>query len=58
MELILHINLSKRYSYSERLLDDVQYFKTVERKKVSVMLPKNWKESFSSGIIIPTELKR
>ena len=29
----------------------------IEGKKVSALLPKSWKKSFDSGIIIPTKLK-
>ena len=44
----------KGFNDSNRLLNRSQYFKMIEGKKVSTMLPRSWKESFDSGIIIPT----
>ena len=29
----------------------------IERKKVSALLPKSWRKSFDSGIIIPTKMR-
>ena len=53
---IIHAHKTfKGYTESKRSLDHVQYFKRVEGKKVSVMLPKNWESSFSSGIILLKE---
>ena len=43
----------KGFDDSKRLLDRFQYFKMIEGKKVSASLPKSWKKSFDSGIIIP-----
>ena len=40
---------------SNRLLDLFQYFKMIERKKVSALLAESWKKSFDSGKIIPTK---
>ena len=42
---------------SRRLLDRSQYFKMIECKKVSAMLPKSWKKSFDNGIVIPTKMR-
>ena len=42
---------------SKRLLDRSQYFKMKEGKKISAMLPRSWKKSFGSGIIIPTKMR-
>ena len=44
----------KGYTDIKRSLDHVQCFKNVEGGKISVLLPKNWKKSFSGGIVIPT----
>ena len=45
----------KGFNDSKRLLDRSQYFKMMEGKKVSALLPKSWKKSFDSGINIPTK---
>ena len=45
----------KRFNDTKRLLDPSQFFKMIEGKKMSILLPKSWKKSFESGIIIPTE---
>ena len=42
---------------SKRLLDRSQNFKMIEGKKLSAMLPRSWKESFDSEIIIPTKMR-
>ena len=47
----------KGFNDSNRLLDRSQYFKTKEGKKVSAMLPRSWKKSFDSGIIIPSKMR-
>ena len=44
----------KGFNDSNRLLNGSQYFKMIEGKKVSAMLPRYWKKSFDSGIIIST----
>ena len=44
----------KGFNDSNRILNRSQYFKMIEGKKVSAMLPRSWKKSFDSGIIIPT----
>ena len=36
-----------------RLLDRSQFFKMIECKKISALLPRSWKKCFNSGIIIP-----
>ena len=45
------------FNDSKRLLDRSQYFKMVEGKRISAMLPRSWKKSFSSEIIIPTKMR-
>ena len=47
----------KGFNDSKRLLDRSQYFKMIEGKKISAMLPRSWKESFDSGIIIPARMR-
>ena len=47
----------KGFNDRERLLDRSQYFKTKEGKKISAMLPRSWKKSFDSGIIIPKKMR-
>ena len=47
----------KGFNDSKRLLDRSQYFKMIEGEKVSALLPKSWKKSFDSGIIIPTKMR-
>ena len=47
----------KRFNDSKRLLDRSQYFKMIEGKKISAMLPRSWKKSFDSGTIIPTKMR-
>ena len=34
-----------------------QYFDLLERKKVSAMLPKPWKDLFNNGIVIPAKMR-
>ena len=47
----------KGFNDSKRLLDRSQCFEMIEGKKISAMLPKSWKKSFDSGIIIPTKMR-
>ena len=47
----------KGFNDSKRLLDRSQYFKMQEGKKISAMLPRSWKKSFNSGIIIPVKMR-
>ena len=47
----------KGFNYSKQLLDRSQYFKMIEGKEVSALLPKSWKKSFDSGISIPTKMR-
>ena len=47
----------KGFNDSKQLLDQSEYFKMIEGKKVSALLPKSWKKSFDSGIIIPTKMR-
>ena len=47
----------KGFNDSKRLLDRSQYFKMIEGEKISAMLPKSWKKSFDSGIIIPAKMR-
>ena len=48
----------KGFIGSKRLLDQSQYFNMLEGKKISTMLPKSWKKSFITGVIIPTKMRR
>ena len=47
----------KGFNDSKRLLDRSQYFKLIKSKNISAMLPRSWKKSFDSGIIIPTKMR-
>ena len=47
----------KGFNDSKQLLDRSQYFRMIEGKKVSAMLPRSGKKSFDSGIIIPTKMR-
>ena len=47
----------KGFNDSNRLLDQSQYFKMKEGKKISAMLPRSRKKSFDSGIIIPAKMR-
>ena len=40
---------------SKSLLDCSQFFKKTEGKKLSAMLPKNWKKWFNSGFVLPAK---
>ena len=42
---------------SKRLLDHSEYFKIIKGKKISAMLPKSWKKSFNSGVVIPAKMR-
>ena len=44
------------FNYSRTLVDCSQYSKMIEGKKTSALLPKSWKKSFKSGIVIPTKM--
>ena len=45
------------FNDSKSLLDRFQYFKMIDGEKISAMLPRSWKKSFDSGIIIPTKMR-
>ena len=47
----------KGFNDSKRMLDRSQYFKMIEGKKISAMLPKSWKKSYNSRVIIPTKMR-
>ena len=47
----------KGFNDSKRLLNRSQYFKFIEGEKISAKLPRSWKKSFDSGIIIPTKMR-
>ena len=47
----------KELNDSKRVLDRSQYFQMIEGEKISAMLPRSWKKSFDSGMIIPTKMK-
>ena len=48
----------KGFEDSKRLLDLSQYFDMLEGKKISAMLPRSWKKSFNSGVVIPVKMRR
>ena len=48
----------KGFNDSKRLLDRFQYFKMLEGKNISAMLPRSWEKSINNGIIIPTKTAR
>ena len=47
----------KGFNDNKRLLDQSQYFRMIEGKKVSALLPKSWRKSFDSGVNKPTRIK-
>ena len=47
----------KGFNDSKRLLDRSQYFQMIEAKQISAMLPRSWKKSFDSGIIVPAKMR-
>ena len=47
----------KGFNDSKRLLDRSQHFKMIEGKKISAMLPRSWKKSFNSGVVIPAKMR-
>ena len=47
----------KGFNDIKRLLDRSQYFNMKEGKKISALLPKSWKKSFDSGVIIPKKMR-
>ena len=49
--------LFKGFNDSKRLLDRSQCFKMIEGEKISAMLPRSWKKSFNSGVIIPKKMR-
>ena len=48
----------KRFIDSKRLLDRSQYFDMLKVKKITAILPRSWKKSFSNGVIIPTKMRQ
>ena len=48
----------KGFNDSKRLLDRSQYFKMLDGKKISVLLPRSWKNSFKNGFFISIKRKR
>ena len=47
----------ERFNVSKRLLDRFQFFKMIEGKNITATLPKKWKKSFRSGVIIPAKMR-
>ena len=47
----------KGFNDCKRLLNRSQCFKTIEGEKKSAMLPRWWKKSFNSGVIIPKKMR-
>ena len=48
----------KSFNDSKRFLDRSQNFDMLKGKNISALLPRSWKKSFKSGIVIPAKLKR
>ena len=48
----------KGFNDSKRLLDQSQYFDTLEGKKISAMLPRSWRKSFNNGVVIRTKMRQ
>ena len=48
----------KGFNDSKRLLDRSQFFDMLEGEKISAMLPRSWKKSFISGIVISVKMRR
>ena len=55
--IIQEHKMFRGFNDSKWLLDRSQYFKMIESKKVSALLPKTWKKSFDSGLIMPTRMR-
>ena len=53
--LIQEHNIFRGFNDIKRLLERSHYFKMIEGKIISALLHKDWKESFSNGIVIPTK---
>ena len=47
----------KGFNDNNRVLDRSQYFKMKEGEKISAMLPRSWKKSFDSRMIIPAKMR-
>ena len=47
----------KRFNDSKMLLDRSHYFTMIDGKKILAMLPRHWKKTFNSGVIIPTKMR-
>ena len=45
------------FNDSKRLLHRSEYFKMKDGKKISAILPRSWKKSFDSGVIIPQKMR-
>ena len=56
-DLIQDHKTFKGFNDSKRLLNRSQYFKMIEGNKISAVLPRSWKRSFDSGIIIPSKMR-
>ena len=41
------------FNDSKRLLDRSHFFKMIEGENISAMLPRSWKQSFNSAVVIP-----
>ena len=55
--IIQEHKMFKGFNDSKPLLDRSQFFKLIEGEKISAMLPRSWKKSFDSGIIIPARMR-
>ena len=47
----------KRFNKSKRLLARSQLYKMIKDEKTSTMLPKSWKKSFNSGLVITAKMR-
>ena len=45
----------KGYIDSKRILDRSQYCNMLEAKKITAILPRSWKKSFSNSVVIPVK---
>ena len=55
--IIQHYMTFNGFNHSKRLLDRSQFFKMIEGKKISAILPSSWKKLFSNGIVIPAKMR-
>ena len=49
--------ISQSFNDTKRVLDRTQYFKKRESEKISAILPRSWKKSFITGVVIPAKMR-